>query len=289
MQLHGHTLAVCSWSLQTKSMGELVAKVKEIGVGHMQLALAELSQMSPDQRQVELAELKKSGLQLTGGMLHFAGEDYSTIARIRETGGFIPDAEWVSRKSITADVAMLAKEMGVSAILSHVGFVPPHGHAGYKPAVERVREVARLFAAQGLALHMETGQEPASELLAFMQDLNEPNVFINFDPANMILYGAGEPISAIRLLGKHIRHVHVKDATASAKPGEEWGAEVPFGTGEVGPARFLAALKEAGYTGPLAIEREAGTSRMEDVKRAIEVLRAEPLEPALLNPAAYGM
>src|SRR5687767_7339502 len=98
MQLHGHTIAVCSWSLQPKSMAELVEKVKSVGLSHMQLALAELSQMDPGKRQAELGELKASGIQLTGGMLHFAGEDYSTIARIRETGGFIPDGEWTDRK-----------------------------------------------------------------------------------------------------------------------------------------------------------------------------------------------
>ncbi|HEX8913268.1 MAG TPA: sugar phosphate isomerase/epimerase family protein [Humisphaera sp.] len=273
MQLHGHTIAVCSWSLQPKSMVELVAKVKQLGLGHVQLALAELSQMDPAKRQAELAELKSSGIQLTGGMLHFHGEDYSSIARIRETGGFIPNAEWNDRKRITADVAKLAREMGTGAILAHVGFVPPHADAGYRPAVERVREVARMFAAQGVALHMETGQEPAAELLHFMQDLNEPNVFINFDPANMILYGAGEPLPAIKLLGKHIRHVHAKDATASAKPGVEWGAEVPFGTGQANAVEFLKALKAVGYTGPLALEREAGDNRVGDIASGIETIR----------------
>lgn len=273
MQLHGHTIAVCSWSLQPKSMAELVAKVKQLGLSDMQLALAELSQMEPGKRQAELAELKASGIRLTGGMLHFAGEDYSSIARIRQTGGFIPDGEWNDRKRITADVAKLATEMGTGAILAHVGFVPPHGDAGYRPAVERVREVAELFAAQGVALHMETGQEPAGELLQFMRDLSEPNVFINFDPANMILYGAGEPIPAIQLLGKHIKHVHAKDATASAKPGEEWGAEVPLGTGQANVPAFLRALKEVGYTGPLAIEREAGDNRLGDVAYGIEALK----------------
>jgi L-ribulose-5-phosphate 3-epimerase len=273
MQLHGHTIAVCSWSLQPKSMAELVTKVKSVGVSHVQLALAELSQMDPAKRQAELAELTASGLGLTGGMLHFAGEDYTTIATIRETGGFIPDGEWATRKKVAADVAKLAKELSVGAILSHVGFVPPHDHEGYQPAVERVREVARLFAEQGVALHMETGQEPAAGLLHFLRDLAEPNVFVNFDPANMILYGAGDPIEAVKLLGRHVKHVHAKDATPSTQPGVEWGAEVPFGTGQVDVRRFLAALKEIGYDGPLALEREAGDNRLGDIASGIEAIR----------------
>ena len=124
-----------------------------------------------------------------------------------------------------------------------------------------------------IELGMETGQESAGELLEFLDDLDTPNVFVNFDPANMILYGAGDPIDAIRTLGRHVRHVHVKDATASNRPGEAWGEEVAFGTGQVGPQRFLAALHRIDYRGPLAIEREAGSQRMADVKAAVEALR----------------
>ena len=98
-------------------------------------------------------------------------------------------------------------------------------------------------------------------------------MFVNFDPANMILYGAGDPIEAVQTLGRHVRHVHIKDGTASAKPGREWGEEVPFGTGEVGPERFLGALQRIGYRGPLVIEREAGDQRAADVKTAVETLR----------------
>jgi sugar phosphate isomerase/epimerase len=81
-------------------------------------------------------------------------------------------------------------------------------------------------------------------------------------------------MDAIRTLGRHIRHVHVKDGTASPRPGEQWGAEVAFGAGEVGPQRFLAALHRIDYRGPLVIEREAGNQRMADVRTAIESLRA---------------
>jgi sugar phosphate isomerase/epimerase len=98
-------------------------------------------------------------------------------------------------------------------------------------------------------------------------------VKVNFDPANMILYGAGEPIEAIGILGRHIGHVHVKDATSSNNPGTVWGTEVPFGTGQVPPREFLRALEDVGFTGPLAIEREAGETRIKDIAFAIETLK----------------
>lgn len=274
MKLADHVIAVCSWSLQPKGAQDLVEKLRQLGLQHVQLMLLDLIQLDEKRKHQELGHLRAAGIQFTGGMLSFPGEDYSTIDAIRKSGGFVPDDSWPLRKRIAQQAARLAQELGMKQIGTHVGFVPPRNSAGYQPIVMRIREIAALFADQGIELLMETGQEPAGELLEFLHDLNVPTVHINFDPANMILYGAGDPIAAIRTLGKHIRHVHVKDATASKNPGKDWGEEVPFGTGQVGPKRFLQALKEVNYIGPLAIEREAGTNRVEDVRTAVEALKA---------------
>src|SRR4051794_36606369 len=273
MNIGGHTIGVCSWSLHPKDTADLVTQVKQAGLSHVQLGLAGLSVLDDKRKLHELDHLKAAGISITGGMVGFQGEDYSTIANIKRTGGFVPDGDWAVRRSITEQAAKLAKEMGVPHISAHVGFVPPKGDGNYQTVLGRIRDIADLFAAHDLWLLMETGQEPAHELLEFLHDLKRDNVFINFDPANMILYGAGEPISAIKVLGKFIRHVHVKDATGSAKPGVEWGAEVPFGTGQVDPKAFIDALHGVGYRGPLCIEREAGNQRLVDVKFAVETLK----------------
>jgi sugar phosphate isomerase/epimerase len=273
MNIGGHEIGVCSWSLHPKDMGDLIGQVKQAGLSHIQLGLAGLSVLDEKNKDQQIGQLKSAGITVTGGMVGFAGEDYSTIAKIRETGGFVPDGDWANRRAITEQAAKLGQALGVPHISAHVGFVPPRGEAGYPKVVDRIREVADLFGGYGLALLMETGQEKAEELLEFLHDLKRSNVFINFDPANMILYGAGEPISAIKTLGQFIRHVHVKDATGSAKPGVEWGEEVPFGTGQVNPKAFIDALHGVGYRGPLCIEREAGNQRLVDVKFAVETLR----------------
>ena len=220
-----------------------------------------------------LSALKASNVQLTGGMMSFAGEDYTTIATIRRTGGYVPETTWSERREKSIDALALARDLGIKTIGTHIGFVPPSNDPEYQRIVDLVREIAEPFAAAGVDLLMETGQEPASELLQFLNDVRARNVGINFDPANMILYGAGDPIEAIRTLGRHIRHVHVKDATSSDQPGVKWGTEVPFGTGEVRPGEFIVALDGVGYQGPLVIEREGGSDRFGDVAIAIEALR----------------
>jgi len=248
--------------------------LNELELQHVQLGLLDLIQLDDKRKHLELGHLRAGNVKFTGGMMAFPGEDYSTIDAIRRTGGFLPDDTWVLRRRLSQEGAKLARELGMSLIGTHVGFVPPKSDANYRTILSRVREVAGVFAESGLELLMETGQERADELLHFLHELSSPNVHINFDPANMVLYGAGDPIEAIRTLGQHIRHVHVKDATPSARPGVEWGEEVPFGTGHVDPAAFLRALREVGYGGALTVEREAGDNRVGDVRTAIESLRA---------------
>jgi sugar phosphate isomerase/epimerase len=207
-------------------------------------------------------------------MIGFPGEDYSTIARIHDTGGFGPDDRWPERLSLTAAAADFTRDLGATQLSTHIGFVPRDPAAPrYAVFVDRCRQAADALADRGLSLLLETGQEPAPALARFLADVARPNVLVNFDPANMILYGAGDPIAAVATLGARIGHVHVKDATPSGRPGIEWGEETVVGQGAVDWRAFLDALGTAGYSGPLAIEREAGPTRMVDVEAAITTLR----------------
>ena len=104
-----------------------------------------------------------------------------------------------------------------------------------------------------------------------LEELEQPNVVVNFDPANMLLYGKGDPIEAVRVLAPWIRQVHVKDANQSADPGT-WGEEVAVGTGQVDWPAFFSTLAEVGFTGDIVIEREAGDQRVADIRTAREVV-----------------
>jgi L-ribulose-5-phosphate 3-epimerase len=273
MNLGGHEIGVCSWSLHPKDTTDLIAMMKQVGLSHLQLYIGPLIKLDEAQQKKQIDEIKNAGITITAGMMGFPGEDYSTIARIKQTGGFVPDELWDQRRELFGKAAAICKRFGIGLLSTHIGFVPPSSDSQYSSTVERIHDICALLDKEGMGLLMETGQEPASELLQFLNDLRFRNVYVNFDPANMILYGAGDPIEAIRTLGRHIRHVHVKDATASDQPGTKWGTEVPFGTGQVPPLEFVDALKEVGYRGPLVIEREAGENRVKDVNAAVETLR----------------
>jgi sugar phosphate isomerase/epimerase len=173
------------------------------------------------------------------------------------TVGLVPTETRTARAAELREIADFAKLLGVAAVGVHIGFVPHDATSrDYDDVLQVARDACDHLAKNGQALHLETGQEPADVLLRFLGDVERDNLFVNFDPANMILYGAGEPLPALRQLGRYVRSVHCKDATWSNKPGETWGQEVPLGEGAVDFETYLRTLAEIGYEGPLTIERE---------------------------------
>jgi L-ribulose-5-phosphate 3-epimerase len=271
MQIDGHDLGVCSWSLRPADLSDLENKVTTLGLAHVHLALGPLLLLDDKRKFEQLGHLRHSRLTVTAGMINFPGEDYSTISRIRTTGGLVPDDAWPLRRQLVVAAGKLAQEMGLSLLTLHAGFLPRSSHPDYPKLLSRIGEVAAELEGLGVALALETGQEPASELLQFLNDLPGRKVGVNLDPANMILYGTGDPIEAIHTLDRHIRHVHLKDAIAAEKPGLEWGKEVALGTGSVDLEELLLALREIGYAGPLVIECEYAHT-VEVVRAAIERL-----------------
>ena len=264
-------LAVCSWSLQPTGPQDLVTKLEATGIRRVQLALDPLRE-SPAVWGETPALFKQSGVTIVSGMFGCVGEDYSTLDTIRVTGGIAPDATWAQNRANIQATVTLAKQLGLKLVTFHAGFLP---HDEKDPAfaklLQRLVETADAFAAAKIKLGLETGQETAPVLVHLLQKLNRPNVGVNFDPANMILYDKGNPIAAMRELGPWIRQVHIKDALRTKVPGT-WGSEVAAGTGEVDWPAFFTTLRELTFKGNFVIEREAGTQRVADIRTAKEVV-----------------
>jgi L-ribulose-5-phosphate 3-epimerase len=259
-------ICVCSWSLQPKSPAELAEKLNTIGVWRTQLAF------DPVRKGGEwadgVAKLRDLGVTVVSGMFEAVGEDYSTLESIKETGGVVPDKTWPETFGNFRQMVVLAQDAGLDHVTFHAGFLP-HDPADpdYKELAGRLTMVADLFDDHGLTCCLETGQEKAADLRAFLETLDKKNVGVNFDPANLILYGNGDPIAGLKTLLPHVVSCHIKDATATATPGT-WGTEVVVGTGEVDWKAFFATLNGSGFTGSLALEREAGDQRVADLKAA---------------------
>ncbi len=265
-------IGVCSWSLQPESAEDLVSKLLDLDIRAVQIALDPIRE-NPNGAWSQWQNLcTRHGIQMVSGMFTTIGEDYSTLESIRRTGGIVPDETWEENwKRIQADVE-LAERLNLPFVTFHAGFIPHDPQdPGYAKIVDRVRRIADLFGEEGIVLGLETGQENAETLLRFLNDLERPNVKVNFDPANMILYDQGEPVEAVRKLGSWVYQCHIKDANRTKVPGT-WGEEVVVGTGQVDWEAFLKALDEIGFEGWCCIEREAGDQRLEDISTAYEYI-----------------
>ncbi len=206
----------------------------------------------------------------------YNGESYADIPTVQQTVGFIPRATREEREKRTYEISDFAAALGVGSIACHIGFVPEdQADEDYTAVREMVRRVCDYAARNGQTFALETGQEPAQVLLGFLRDVGRPNLRINFDPANMILYGTGDPIEALGVLGPLVISVHCKDGDWPAKdsPGS-LGTEKPLGQGSVGMERFVGKLKEIGYRGALNIERESEdrVARLADIRMAVALL-----------------
>ena len=258
-------IGICSWSLRNE-LAEVSTVLEETGLSHIHLGIDALDEFR------EPIVINNWTVSCT--MIGFPQEDYSTLDSIRETGGIVPDNCWeANRDLILAAIEQTAK-LGVGLLSFHAGFIDHNEVESYRKFCSRMRELGEAAQAENVMLLLETGQESAEDLRRCLEDLNHPALGVNFDPANMILYGKGDPIAAVRTLAPWIKHVHIKDAVKSAVPGE-WGTEVPWGDGEVGSNKFVETLDEIEYTGALAIEREAGDTRKNDIKLAVNRLEGK--------------
>jgi sugar phosphate isomerase/epimerase len=206
----------------------------------------------------------------------YGGESYADIPTVQRTVGFIPAQTRAERERRTCEVSDFAREAGIPSIATHIGLVPEDDtDADYMAVRGIVRRVCDHAAKNQQTFALETGQETADTLLRFLIDVNRSNLGVNFDPANMILYGTGDPVEALGTLALHVISVHCKDGGWPPKGVRgALGEEKPLGNGAVGMERFIRKLKSIGFKGPLNIEREVPdqAQRLRDIAMGVRLL-----------------
>src|SRR5262245_7271999 len=238
-------------------LGVKLEVAHDLGVPTIQLHAPHQATRTQANADVFLKRLAGFGIRLTCVFGGFEGESYADIPTVSKTVGLVPPETRAARVKEMKEISDFAKLLDCRVIALHVGFVPHDVNDPiFKQVVAVTQEVCDHAKKNGQALHLETGQESAEALLQFIAATGRDNLFINFDPANMILYGTEEPIAALKKVGRYVRSVHCKDGTWAKHPGKEWGCEVPLGQGDVGMYNYLKTLKDIGYAGPLTIERE---------------------------------
>ena len=189
------------------------------------------------------------------------------------TIGLVPRETRAARVAHIKRASEFAKECGVAAVQTHCGFIPENpNEVLYKETIAAMREVAEYCKRNGQNFRYETGQETPITLVRAIRDVGLDNQGVNFDLANLILYGKANPVDAIEILGPYVQGIHAKDGLWPTNP-KDLGEEVAIGKGKVDFPTIIARLKEMKYSGAVTIEREiSGTQQMEDVRGAKEYL-----------------
>jgi sugar phosphate isomerase/epimerase len=235
----------------------------QLGVGNAPPELAKSIRDAATQYRIEVTAL----MTLGGGRM---------VWNLREgpvTIGIVPPATRTARMDALKRASDLASNCGVKAIHTHCGFIPEvPSDPLYSETVMAMREIGRHCRDNGQTFLCETGQETPITLLRAIKDVDLANVAVNLDLANLILYGKGEPVGALDVLGEHVRGIHAKDGLYPTDP-YGLGEEVPIGRGKVRFPEVMHKLRQLNYTGPITIEREiSGPQQQSDIRRSATYL-----------------
>jgi L-ribulose-5-phosphate 3-epimerase len=219
----------------------------------------------------------ETGIVITSVFIMFKGHVWDLVDG-PPTIGLVPEGTRGERVVHACRMSNWAREAGIDAVTSHIGFIPEDPNdSRYEPFIRMMRSFCAYCRDNGQTFAFETGQETAETLKRVIDDIGMDNVGVNLDPANLLLYGKNRPMEVVELLGPHVLNTHCKDGTWP-EAGGKLGHEVPLGDGEVRIRELIPALYRLGYRGPLTIEREiSGDEQIRDILRAktlLEEIRA---------------
>jgi sugar phosphate isomerase/epimerase len=249
-----------------KDPGAAMAKVHELSLPTCQVFADDFA---PEQVGRLRQALDKHGIEATSLVVGGPGKEVYDFYQGPLTIGLVPRETRAARIAHIRNASDFAKQCGIPAVQTHCGFIPENPNDPvYKDTVTAMREVAAYCKRNGQNFRYETGQETPITLVRAINDVGLDNQGVNFDLANLILYGKANPVDAIEVLAPYVQGIHAKDGLWPTNP-KDLGEEVPIGTGKVDFPRIIARLKERDYRGAVTIEREiSGPRQMEDVRAA---------------------
>ena len=243
-----------------------IAKVHDLGLPTAQILL---DNFQPEMLTSLRKALESYRVEATSLVVGGPGPEVYDFYQGPLTCGLVPREYRAARLDRIKKASEFAKQCGIPAVQTHCGFIPENPNdILYREVVLAIREAASACKSHGQSFRCETGQETPITLIRAIKDVGLDNVGVNFDLANLILYGKGNPVDAIELFGPYVQGIHAKDGLFPSDP-KELGKEVPIGQGKVDFPRIIQRLKEMNYQGAVSIEREiSGPQQVEDVKAA---------------------
>jgi sugar phosphate isomerase/epimerase len=186
----------------------------------------------------------------------FDGESYDSVESVSRTVGFLPEAPLEGRLAYTRRCIDTAAALSIPLVTFHMGMLPEAvDDPAYRRVLRAVDEVAAYAAEQEVTIGLETGQESAAALLAFLDRCSVP-VKVNYDGGNFVAYGTDDPIDALKVLYPQTVGVHIKDRRPPERPGLV-GPGWRLGNGTARVDETLQVLLDLGWMQPLILETYA--------------------------------
>ncbi len=257
-----------------ENMKEKFARYVSYGFNNFQLGIAE-SDMTDENAKLLVSLQKELGFDITaiiGGWWPVGPSEWNFVAG-PQTLGIVPVEFRAPRIQILIHYAEFAKKIGCTDIATHLGFIPENPSTdAYISFIHSLKYLLGAYKNLGINLLCETGQETPVTLLRTIQDSGFENIFLNFDPANLLMYGKANPVDALDIVGKYVKGVHGKDGHYPTD-GHSLGQEATMGEGRVNFPAFITKLHELGYDDAITIEREIdGDDQLKDVMKAKKML-----------------
>ncbi|MFW6457527.1 MAG: sugar phosphate isomerase/epimerase family protein [Planctomycetota bacterium] len=256
------------------SGGRCFDKVSDFGLNVCQLSSWDVDMATEEVAETVLQESKAADVRICGMWGGYPGPAAWNFPEGPTTLGLVPPEYREERVKALKKWADFAAHIGAPAVITHCGFIPENmTDPEFGPVVGAIQEVAEYCQECGVGFWFETGQETPVVLLRVIESVGTGNLGINLDPANLLMYGKGNPIDALDVFGQYVRNIHVKDGMCPTD-GSNLGEEVRPGQGKVRFPEFIQRLEEIGFTGELIIEREIqGEQQNIDIRRTIEDLQ----------------
>jgi len=254
--------------------GNAFAVIAEYGVKTTQYCNWNATLWTPEHAAKIKADSNQSGVRLAAIWAGYSGPAAWNFIEGPSTLGLVPPAYRETRVAELKKAADFAAWCGAPAIITHCGFIPENpGDPLYEGTLRAIESVGRHCGERGVGFWFETGQETPVVLLRVIQDLGLPNLGINFDTANVVLYGKANPVDALDVFGKYVHNLHAKDGCYPTN-GRELGQEVAIGQGKVDFPKVIAGLHGLGFAGEIIIEREiSGAQQAADIRKSVNYLR----------------
>jgi len=243
-----------------------LARVRELGFTTCQMTVGDYSKEYAHRVK---AALEKNSLSPTSLICMGPGKYVFNFYEGPKTIGLVPREQRAERVARLREGTDFCHEAGIPAVHAHFGFIPEDPNdVLYSEFIDTMKGVAGYARKREIEVLFETGQETPVTLLRAIEDIGTDNLGINYDTANLILYGKASPVDGLDVVGSHVRSLHAKDGFYPTNP-KELGREVPIGEGKVDFPRLIRKLKDMNFKGHITIEREiSGAKQTEDILKS---------------------